>query len=359
MNLKHKLTSLTGSKPLSNRELSLFFQQMSMLFSNGAKSYSECIEIMMLDTPDAYSRKILESLQYILEEDASFSTALKMSGVFPDYCIHMVEMGENCGKDAQVLTALSSYYERENQIRESIRSAVSYPLIMISMMFIVILVLITRVLPIFSQVFAQLGTSMNGFSASLLAMGTKLNVGSFVIILVLAVLAVLYFYAAETEKGHAAFTRLAGKFPLTKGLYEDIAAERFANGMDMVLHTAEPDIDEGLGLIAHLVDNDAVHAKILECQELYREGSGLPSALKQTAIFNQTYTELLRVAYDSGHDKEAWASIADHYADETDRRIHAAISLIEPVLIIVLSLVVGMILMSVILPLMGIMSSIG
>ena len=117
-----------------------------------------------------------------------------MSGVFPDYLIHMVTIGEESGTLDTVMESLAEYYEREEAIQSSIKSAVSYPLIMVFMMLVVVLVLITKVLPIFEQVFAQLGTNMSGFSQSLLNMGNALNKYSFVMIILIAIIVCLFVF---------------------------------------------------------------------------------------------------------------------------------------------------------------------
>ena len=344
-------------KMLSNHEISVFCRQMSMLIKSGIAP-AEGIDILLLDTTDKSGRIILEDIRRILQTGEKFHIAVRMSDVFPAYVVHMISIGEESGTLDNVLDALGDYYEREDNIRDSLRSAVSYPLVMIGMMFIVILILITKVLPIFSQVFAQLGTGMNAFSQTLLDLGTHLNEGSFILILILGALVLLFLFFTRTDRGHRAFIRFAGKFGPTRSLYEEMAAGRFASGMALTIASGM-DTFQSLDLVKKLVENKTVAAKIDVCRNLIQNGEGFPEALEKASIFNQLYSRMVLVGFRSGSMDTVLKQIADHYDKETDRRIYSIISVLEPTLVIILSLIVGMILLSVILPLMGIMSNIG
>ena len=344
-------------KTLSNHEISIFCRQMSMLIKSGIAP-SEGIDILLLDTSDSNGRIILEKIRQVLQSGEKFHVAVQMSDVFPPYVVHMITIGEESGTLDCVLDALSEYYEREDNIRDSLRSAVSYPLIMIAMMFVVILVLITKVLPIISQVFAQLGTGMNSFSQSLLTLGTHLNEGSFVLVLILICIALLFLFFTGTDKGHYVFLRLAGSFGPSRRLYQDIAAGRFASGMALTLSSGM-DTFQSLDLVKKLVENPAVSMKIATCKKMILDGDSFPEALQKSEIFNQFYSRMVLVGFRSGSMDIVMKQIADHYEKETDRRIYTVIAILEPTLVILLSLIAGMILLSVILPLMGIMSNIG
>jgi type IV pilus assembly protein PilC len=330
---------------------------MSMLIKSGIAP-AEGIDILLLDTSDKNGRIILESIRSILQSGEKFHIAIRISDVFPSYVVHMITIGEESGTLDNVLDALGDYYEREDNIRDSLQSAVSYPLVMIAMMFIVILILITRVLPIFSQVFAQLGTGMNAFSQTLLNLGTHLNEGSFVLILILGFLVLLFLFFTKTEHGHRVFLSFAGKFGPTRSLYEEMAAGRFASGMALTIASGM-DTFQSLDLVKKLVENKTVADKIDVCKNLIMNGDGFPEALEKAGIFNQLYSRMVLVGFRSGSMDAVLKQIADHYDKETDRRIYSVISILEPTLVIILSLIVGMILLSVILPLMGIMSNIG
>ena len=130
---------------------------------------------MLEDSTSDREKDILQQILDTLQETADFSLSLKETGLFPSYLVHMVQIGEETGTLDEVMSALSEHYEREDSIAKSIRNAVTYPMIMIGMMLVVILVLLVKVMPIFNQVFVQLGTEMAGFSGALMHIGNAIS----------------------------------------------------------------------------------------------------------------------------------------------------------------------------------------
>ena len=161
-------------KALSSQELASFCSQISSVLKAGI-SPSEGIAIMLEDTSAQEEQQILSAIQETLNTTGVFSLGLEDAKVFPEYMMNMVRLGEQAGRLDDVMEALALHYERESSLAAAIRSAVTYPCIMIGMMVLVVLVLITKVLPVFDQVFRQLGQNMSGFSKSLLLLGGSLN----------------------------------------------------------------------------------------------------------------------------------------------------------------------------------------
>ncbi len=344
-------------KRLSNYEISSFCRQMALLIKAGI-SPTEGISILILDTHDKSAKELLESINQVLLSGERFHVALEMSGVFPDYMLHMVTIGEESGSLDTVMESLADYYEREENISSSIKSAISYPLIMIFMMLVVVLVLIIKVLPIFEQVFAQLGTNMSGFSQSLLNIGNILNKYSFVMIILLVIIAGLFIFFSLTYKGKELFKKFLSKFRSTKKVIQELDSARFASGMVLTLSSGM-DTYEGLSLVNKLVETDEMKEKIEVCRNLLIDGDSFPEALEKANIFTSFYSQMVSVGFKAGSMDTAMKQIAQRFEKETERKIYSLISILEPTLVIMLSIIVGMILLSVILPLMGIMSTIG
>ena len=152
--MKNKLTA---------RELSSFCGQMGMLLHSGI-STAEGLHILCDESKTDADRQILTPLIRSVEENGSLSRALDESGIFPTSMTAYVRTGEETGCLDEIMESLSSHYEQEEEISGQIRSAVTYPLLMLGMMAVVILVLLIKVLPVFQQVFNQMGMEMNGVS---------------------------------------------------------------------------------------------------------------------------------------------------------------------------------------------------
>ncbi|MBO4458139.1 MAG: type II secretion system F family protein [Butyrivibrio sp.] len=346
-----------NQKSLNSYEISSFCRQMALLLKAGIAPV-DGVDILTNDTKDGSAKKILGAISQTLRSGEKFHVALSMSGVFPDYVVHMVTIGEASGNMDVVMDSLADYYEREDNIQESVKNAISYPLIMIFMMLVIVTVLVVKVLPIFEQVFAQLGTGMSGFSQSLLNLGSTLNKYSFALVILLVLVAFFFLYFALTESGKRNFKKVMIKFAPTKRLMQELESERFASGMVLTLSSGI-DTYESLSLVKKLVESNEMRSKIDECRELLMEGDSFPEALEKSTIFSSFYSQMVSVGFKSGSMDKAMKQIAEKYERDTGRRIHSLISVLEPTLVIILSVIVGMILMSVILPLMGIMTNIG
>lgn len=342
---------------LSNAEISSFCRQTALIMKAGITP-AEGMEILKHDAVNKEGQELLEKISLSCKRGNPFFQSLEETGLFPDYVIKLIALGEESGNTDGVLTSLAEHYEREEDIADSIKSAVTYPLIMIVMMFIVIIVLIVKVLPIFKQVFVQLGTQMSPLASSLLSLGNTLSRYSLGITLFIFVITAAVMILYKTSNGRARLQNFLTRFPVTSGFYEKIAASRFASGMYLAF-TSGMDTFRSLDMIAGIVENEEMYKKIEICRAELNKNSNLPEALAKAKIFSNLYSRMVAVGFHSGSVDLVMKQIADSYDEETKKQINHIISIIEPTLVIILSLIVGLILMSVLLPLMGIMSSIG
>ncbi|POP31422.1 type II secretion system F family protein [Lactonifactor longoviformis] len=345
----------TRIKPLTNTELASFCSQMAMILKAGISSV-EGITIMLEDAGSSQEKEILRIICDTLQTTGNFRQALEETGAFPSHMLHMAELGEQSGRLDEVMDSLSRYYEREESVAQSIKSAVTYPFIMIGMMLIIIIVLIVKVLPIFNQVFLQLGQEMTGFSRGLMNLGKVLGRYSYVFIGILFVLFLIYLYFAKGKSGKKRLTAFLSAFPLTRELWEKMASGRFAGGMALTLSSGL-DTHQSMELASALADNPKVTDKIKNCMELMDTGVDVSQALSDSHLFTGLYSRMISVGFKTGALETVMEKIASLYEEEVDSHINRMISVLEPTLVAVLSIIVGMILLSVILPLMGIMSS--
>lgn len=342
---------------LSNSEIAAFCRQTAMIIHAGITP-AEGMDILIQDTLSKEGKELLKIIGDACKRGESFHQAMASTGLFPDYVIRLTTLGEESGNLDDVLESLAQYYEREDAIADSVKTAITYPLIMIGMMFLVIIVLVVKVLPIFKQVFVQLGSEMSPLATSLLNIGNILSRYSIVITILLFVIIGCALILYRTSAGRKKINHFLTRFPLTKNFYDKIAAGRFASGMYMTISSGM-DTYQGLDLISEIVENDSMKQKILLCKKEMAKQSNLPEALANAEIFSNLYSRMVAIGFRSGSIDTVMKQISQNYEDETDKQINHIISIIEPTLVIILSVVVGIILLSVLLPLMGIMSSIG
>ncbi len=343
--------------PLTYDEISHLFEQLSMLLGAGITIY-DSLDIMLKDEENKDLHWINEQLLATVRSGEPLSDAIEESGVFPVYAKQLIIIGEQTGNLDTVSSAIAEFYEDEADIRESLRSAVTYPIVMVVLMFVVVIVLLSRVLPIFEQVYEQLGTSVGGFTESLMDIGKAMSRYYLALVVVFFLLAGLFIYFYRTQRGQKNLRYLLATLPFSKGFSQRLAVGRFAGGMAMT-QRAGLDTFSSLTLCKQLVDNPTVQDKIGQAIDHLSKGETLSESLVAVNMFSHFYSSMINVAQKAGNVDEVMRLIAVNYKKETDRRIAGAIAAVEPTMVIILSIIVGMILLSVILPLMGIMSSIG
>lgn len=341
-------------KQLSNIETAAFCEQMGMILNAGI-SPLEGISVMKEDAATNEAKAILSTIEKTYTEGATFHQSLVSANVFPAYALNLIRIGEDSGNLEEVMNSLSYHYEREESIKSGIKNAVTYPFIIIGMMAVVILVLIINVMPVFNDVFAQLGSSLDGVSAGLLKAGTYISNYSFVFIGILVVALLFYLFLAKTAPGHKIFNYLFARFFITKSLSEQISTARFASGMALTV-SAGLDLEEGLDLASQLSDNPYLSKKIDECRALCKEGMPLTDSFIKCNLFGSMYSHMVTIGEKTGCTDKVLQKIADSIDKDTETRISNLISILEPTLVIVLSVIICLILLSVMLPLMGILS---
>lgn len=340
---------------LSSGEVAAFCEQMAYMVGAGI-SVQEGLMIVEDDLKNETGAQLVHEMLETVESGRTLGEALKASGRFPDYMVHMVEIGEASGRLEHVLGSLCTYYERQESLNKSIRSAVTFPLIMIAMMIAVILVVIIEVLPVFENVFHQLGGEMSGFVQGLMQFGGAVSQYAVVIIIVVAAIIAVFVVLRGTKRGRAALSGIYER--MFRKTASAVASGRFASAMALMLGSGM-DVDEALKMALTLNENPGTHKKILLMQELMSEGMGFADAIVKAGMFSGLYEKMITVGFKTGTLDVVMQKIAVQYEEEADRRMNGVVSALEPTLVAVLSLIVGMILISVMLPLMGVMSAIG
>ena len=345
-------------KTLNNTYLSMLCSELAMLLDAGL-TISDSLQILQEDEPGKDGKAIMQSIIDGLERGEPFSTALNNTGHFPRYMVHMVEIGEKTGRSVETLKALSEYYDRQVRLAATIKNSIMYPAILLILMIVVVLILIVQVLPIFNDVFSRLGTQMSPLAVSLMNFGSWLGDASIVIAAILCVIFILAILAWALPGLRGKVTRLFSNKWGNSGIFGKIASSRFVFAMTLAMASGL-DMEEALDIAANVSGGSkAVDEKHEKSAQMLRDGSSLSDALCATGILSLQDGKMLSIGSRSGKADEAMAEIARRSDLNVRDAIDRLVGRIEPTLVILSSVVVGVILLSVMLPLMGIMTSIG
>ncbi len=344
-------------KLLSADDISIFCAQIGLVLKSAIPLH-DGIEAIYDNIQDKDGHEIIKGIGDYVAENGLLHEALDKAGVFPSYMVNMVRIGEKSGKLESVMESLSLYYEREDALNKRVKSAIVYPAALVLMMGVVITVLIVKVLPIFKDVFNSLGSEMSETSSFVMKMGFVIGQWVFVAIIILAVCITIIIILGKTQNGSRILHSFASRFFITRKLSEKVSSARFAAVMSMMLSSGYH-TEDALELAILVVNNEAVKLKIKKCIELIHKGHSFSDSITQSNIFIGIYSRMVSIGAKTGSLDEVMERLAVIYGDQADESIEKAVSLIEPILVGLLCLIIGAILLTVMLPLMSIMSSIG
>ena len=347
-----------SKKTLNNTYLSMLCSELAMLLDAGL-TVSDGLQILQEDEPSKDGKAIMSDVVAAMGMGDQFSKALQKTGNFPRYMVHMVEIGEKTGRMVQTLKALSEYYDRQVRLSVTIKNSVLYPAILLVLMIVVVLILIVQVLPIFDDVFSQLGTQMSSMAVSLMNFGRWLGDASVVIAAILCAVFILVILALAVPGIRKGFAKAFSNRWGNSGIFRKVANSRFVFAMTLAMASGL-DTEEAIVIAANVSGGSkAVDKKHKKCAEMLDSGSTLSEAMCGAGILSSQDGKMLSIGSRSGKSDEAMAEIARRSDVNVQDSIDRLVGRIEPTLVILSSVVVGVILLSVMLPLMGIMTSIG
>ena len=347
----------THKKKLGAAELSLFCGQLGIFLHSGI-TLLEGLEIMSEDIGGKRLQKTLRELSNAIGNRKTLSEGMELCGVFPDYLVRMVVIGEVSGNLEKVLSSLAQFYEKQQRMNEQITHAVVYPLILILMMCAVVFFLTTQVLPMLNDILTSLGGAMPVSAMALMNLGVFIA-GNYIVVLSLFIaLVVLYFIFSKTASGRLKLDKFKAVFPLTSELYRKITAGRLASAMTF-LTSGDIDMDMSLKMADDILSNKYITNKIEECRKNSPHGEPIYETLERSGMFPNRFSKMLSFGFKSGDEDTVIQHLANTYEHEVDKSLTRITDSIEPIFVVFLSIIVGVILVSTVLPLIRIMSLIG
>jgi type IV pilus assembly protein PilC len=341
-------------KKLTSEELYAFSDEMGMMISSGVSAI-QGLAMMIDESEGGEEKELLVEMEKIVGQTGSLSKAIEDAEVFPDYFVEMAKMGEQTGKMDSVLVNLAAHYSREMAISSAIRSAVTYPLMMVAMMLVIIIVLVTEIMPVFDRVFKQLGGTMDGLSAGFLTIGKFLKSNGVIFLILLIAIVVYLIVINKTSWGKEHRNGILYKSRRFKSIHSKIATSRFASAMAMTLSSGM-DVMQSLDVSGRIVEAPDFENKVEKCKDSFAETMDIGKAFSNSGIFGGLYGRMAILGAKTGNMETVLEKVASTYQEEADEEINDLIAVVEPTLVIILSVIVGIILLSVMLPLLNIMS---
>lgn len=344
-------------KLLQNDELSSFCMEISLLLHAGV-SAGDGLHLLAEEDKSGHA-ELLAAMAEQTDGGQPLSAAMKACGVFPDYAAGLAGVGEQTGRLEEAMRALAEYYDGRERLSRRVRSALVYPAVLLFLMLVVIVVLLTRVLPVFSEVYASLGGKLTGFAGGLLSLGLWLDSAMPYLCAAVAVFAVFAAAAALLEPFRTFLLKRWRVRHGGRGISRSVSTARLAQVLSMGMRSGMP-VEDALRLAASLqADNPFSAKQCADCLARLEKGAGLAEALNASGALPPSSCSILALGIRSGSGDAVMENIAQRLEEDSAAEIDAKVGRVEPSLVILTSVLVGIILLSVMLPLMNIMTAIG
>lgn len=348
---KAKEFNITIGSGVDAKELVTFTRQFATMIDAGLPLV-QCLDILSNQQENKVFRAALKDIKSSVEQGATFSDSLKRHPkIFNELYVNLVHAGEVGGILDSILNRLAVYIEKNVKLVRQVRGAMAYPIAVILILIVVVVVLLTFVIPAFERMFADFGSkealpkltqAVIWFSRTFV---TALPV--LIPLTIVAIVAGILFY--KNPKGKRITHHALLILPIVGPVMRKIAVARFARTLGTLLQSGVPILD-ALEVCAKSAGNVVVTSGIMFAREKISEGKNMADPLMETKVFPSMVVQMISVGEQTGALDQMLNKIADFYEDEVDVAVASLTSLIEPILMVVVGTIVGVVLVSMYLP---------
>ena len=342
----------------STKELALFTKQFSMMIENGIPML-QALQLIKEQQKKQDFADIIDRVSKEIEEGSNLSDALELyPNVFDPLYIAMTRAGEASGRLDLILKQLVSYIEKNAKLKSQVKSAMTYPSLIVLVSIAVITVLLVFVVPSFAEQFTGSGKELPGVTAMVISASEFIKASWMEILgaVSLSIFSLRYFYG--TDGGRAIFDQYILITPIIGDVMRKIAVGRFCSTMSTMLG-AGVSILESLDICASSAGNKTIENFVLHVKKEISKGQSFTEPLQESELFPKMVSSMVAVGESTGTLDDALKKVADTYDDEVDNAIAAMLALIEPGMIVIIGGIVGFILIAMYLPIFDMAGTVG
>ncbi|MBP3873438.1 MAG: type II secretion system F family protein [Lachnospiraceae bacterium] len=345
-------------KELGNLAVSIFCRNMSMLISAGIDA-EESVGLLADDAAANDFRDAAKAVQNLmLTGQPQLSAAMLESGYFPSHACKMLAAGEKTGKSESVLRSLADYYESRDRLARKMKSAVNYPMILLILTAAILVLLLVRVLPVFTNVYRSLAGGLT--TSAYIYLRVAYIVGTVALILAI-VFGIFLLLTARTVRGNGAdgsSVGLLSRFGPAKDAISKLSLAHFTQVLHLFVASGA-DVDTSITAAQELVSDPVTKAKVDAVRTHMKEDNvGLSRAIYDKGLFEPLYARLFMSAVKAGQTEQMLGKLANSFSLEADEAVDSLIDSIEPVISAFLTIAVGIVLLSTMIPLIGILGAV-
>jgi type IV pilus assembly protein PilC len=337
------------------KDLAVMSRQFSTMVNAGLPILRS-LSILETQTPNKKLRSTIGDIRLEIERGSSLSAALaKHPKVFSKLYVAMVKSGETGGVLDQVLVRLADNIEREVSLRHRVRSAMTYPIVVLGFVLLILTAMLLFIVPQFKSIYAQLGGELPVPTKILLAVSDVLKHKFLIVAAIVAAVVFVIRRFKRTDRGQELWDRMKLKIPIFGPLFQKSALARFARVLGVLNRSGVP-ILQSLDVVSETVNNSLMSAAIMDVQAAVKQGESLAKPLGKHGIFPPMVVQMLAVGEETGALDTMLEKTAAFYDDEVTAAVDSLTSIIEPLMIFVVGGAVGLCVIALYLPMFNIIN---
>jgi type IV pilus assembly protein PilC len=335
------------------KDLAVFSRQFATMVNSGLPIL-RALSILSDQTANKELQKVLVQVRLDVEQGASLSGAMERHPkAFKDLYVAMIKAGETGGVLDNVLLRLADNIEKEVELRRKVKSAMTYPVVVVALVMLILSAMLLFVVPQFESIYAQLGGDLPLPTRILLSLSNAVRTYWYVFLLLILGTAFALRRYKKTDRGRAQLDAVKLKIPVFGGLFHKTALARFSGTLGMLLRSGVP-ILQALEIVADTVNNKVISKAVGDVQEAVRQGESMAKPLSKHRVFPPMVVQMLAVGEETGAVDTMLDKVAEFYNSEVSASVDALTSLIEPLMIAIIGGAVGAAVIALYMPMFNI-----
>ena len=345
---KGKKTEISLNNRVTTKDLAIFCRQLYTMLDAGV-SITNSLNMLAMQLPSPRLRTILSEIEESVKKGEMLSVAMKRYKEFPQLLISMVESGESTGNIDTMMLRMASHFEKETKTNNKVKSAMIYPICLAVVAVAAVMFILTFVMPTFAELFEENGADLPFITSAMIGASDFLKSYWFIIVAIIAIIVVAIKAYAETEDGKVRFSALALKFPIVANLNKKVIVARFTRTLATLL-SAGISLVQALPIVSAVLGNKIAQQDLDRIRERVVRGDGLSAPIAESDIFPDMLASMVRIGEESGALDDILNKTADFYEEEVDQAITQTTELMQPIVIVIMGIVVGIMVMGIMLP---------
>ena len=344
-----------GGKP-TPRDLSVFCRQFASIARAGV-TIIQTLNMLAEQTENVKMQKALRAVRADVEKGESFADSLALHpDVFPELLVQMVRAGEASGSLETAMERMALQFERSAKTKALVKKAMIYPIVVAIVAVIVVVVMLVKVIPSYIDMFEQLGTELPGITLAVIAASDFIQEKWFILLpIIIGIVFVVKTYA-KTNSGKHVFGKLQLKIPAVKNLVVKSASAQMARTLSTLLTAGVP-LVEAVDIVAETMTNIWFKEALKSAVEQIMIGVPLSQPVQTCGLFPPMVYHMMHIGEEAGSTEDMLNKLADYYEEEVELAVQSLMAAMEPMIIIVLAGIVGLLIASVMAPMVTMYSA--